>query len=31
MGYVDRRWHKKELILLFEAIIEEYGIELFKD
>lgn len=31
IGYVDKSWHKKELIDLLENIIEEYGIELFKD
>lgn len=31
IGYVDKSWHKKELISLLNGIIEEYGMELFKD
>lgn len=31
IGYVDKRWHKNELISLLKGIIEEYGMELFKD
>ena len=31
IGYVDKSWHKKELISLLNGIIEEYGMSLFKD
>ena len=31
IGYVDESWHKKDLISLLNSIIEEFGMELFKN